>query len=361
MDNKTWWLLGEVKIPEEKKEKFNKYVLDILDKCGIRKTEEIVLCGKKVTVVRKVVPDENGMVHFDYSIFEKVIRKVCTYDLNTCKLYIADEVYDEFGIAMELIMALQEAYTDGDCYMMFRNKPFKYMKVYMELLYSILGKRFYLNNRGRVRDMLLFFENSEKYKEVSQSDIISSIPWEYTYVDEEQTKGIVDLRSIGTGTYGIRHTSNILVSLYSFFQRETEDEFLEFWNGNDLKLSKELESALKEWNIKLRQMRDIPEEMVEEYLVEIILDLREDRKCRLVDKEFVEEILNHKKEVLYRKALALFRIIVDKDFIYFPELTRKQVLEWVIKSDRSEQERIMIMAYLSLFINNEQRKIVLGF
>ena len=180
--------------------------------------------------------------------------------------------------------------------MMFRNKPFRYMKVYMELLYTILGKRFYLNNRGKVRDMLLFFENSEKYKEVSQSDIIGSIPWEYTYVDEEQIKGIVDLRSIST--YGIRHTSNILVSLYSFFQRETEDEFLEFWNGTDLKLSKKLESALKEWNIKLRQMRDIPEEMVEEYLVEIILDLREDRKCRLVDKEFVEEILNHRKEIL---------------------------------------------------------------
>ena len=360
MDNRVWWLLGEVKIPEEKKEKFNKYVLEILDKCGMRKTEEIVLDGKKVTVVKKAVPDKNGKVHFDYSIFEKIIRKECTYDMNTCKLYTTGDEYGEFGTAIEIIMALQESYTDGECYLMYRNKPFKYMNVHMELLYTVLGKRFYLNNRGRVRDMLQFFENNEKYKEVSQTDIIASIPWKHVYVDEEQIRGIVDLKSIETSSYA-RSTSNILISLYQFFQYETEDEFLEFWNGASLKLSPELEDALGEWKEKLRKMKDIPEKMVEKYLAQIILDLKEDGKCRLVDKEFVEEILNHRKEILFRKALVLYRNIIDKDIVYFPELTRKQVMEWVIKGSRSEQESIIIMAYQSLFINNEQRKIVLGF
>lgn len=65
--------------------------------------------------------------------------------------------------------------------------------------------------------------------------------------------------------------------------------------------------------------------------------------------------------MLYRKALVLFKSIVDKETMYFPELTRKQVMRWVIKNRRSEQESIVIMAYQSLFINNEQRKIMFGF
>lgn len=361
MDNRGWWLLGEVKIPEEKKEKFNNYVLEILDKCGIRKTEEIILNGKKVTVIRKVVPDEKGKVYFDYSIFEKIVRKVCIYDMNTCELQVTGDESNEFATAMNLIMTLQESYTDGNCYMMFRNKPFTYMKLHMELLYTVLGKRFYLNNRGRVRDMLLFFENSEQYRQVSQSDVINSIPWRYTYVDEEQIKGIIDLKNTEISMNRLSYTPNILLSLYEFFQYETEDEFLEFWNGTNLKFSKDLKNALEEWKVKLRQMEDIPEEMVEKYLAKIILDLHENRKCRLVDREFVEEMLKHRKEVLYRKALVLFKSIVDKEAMYFPELTRKQVMRWVIKNRRSEQESIVIMAYQSLFINNEQRKIMFGF
>lgn len=475
MENNDWWLIGEVRIPEDKKEEFNKFVLELLDRCGIRKTEEIILDGKKVTVIKKAVSDEKGIVYFDYSIFEKKCRKVCTYDMNTCKLYTPDRDGNEFGIVMNLIIALQEAYTDGECYMMYKDKPIEYMIVYLKLLHFILGRKFYLNNRGRVWDMFLFFRNDKNSGQVSKSDIISGIPWKYTHLDNSQFAGIIDLNNteirackeknkiyakdaIANACYAARieylyeiikkfqrednkalddfltelldsnlekrkliakreddygiiaelslymlpsniintytivkerefwetwdsfnikgytdtllekdgdieegSTPDKLFSFYKAIRRDTEDEFLEFWNGTNLAISKQLEERIEDWKLRLKQMDDISTEAVEKYLAEIILDLRDDWICRFVDKEFVEEILNHREDVLYRKALVLFRDLMDEDIRYFPELTRKQAIDWVIKSNRDDYENIVVMAYQSLFINKAQRKLVLGF
>ena len=52
---------------------------------------------------------------------------------------------------------------------------------------------------------------------------------------------------------------------------------------------------------------------------------------------------------------------MDKDIKYFPELTKKQANNWVMKENRDQKENIIVMAYHSLFINKEQRKQVLGF
>ena len=149
MTDNDWWLIGTVKIPENKKDELNGYVLELLDRCGIRKTKEITLGGKKVTVIKKAVPDKKGIVHFDYSIFEKIHRKVCTYDMNTCKLNTPDPGGNEFGLAVNFVMTLQESYTNGECYLMHKDKLVKYVTAYLKIIYSILGKKFYLDNRGR--------------------------------------------------------------------------------------------------------------------------------------------------------------------------------------------------------------------
>ncbi len=111
METNRYTLVGEVNVPDEKKDELNGYVLELLDKCGIRKTEEIELAGKVITVINSARPDKNGIVSFDYSVFEKKKREVATYDMASCKLFTPDRGYSEFGVAMNLIMILQESYT----------------------------------------------------------------------------------------------------------------------------------------------------------------------------------------------------------------------------------------------------------
>lgn len=142
MSDNDYWLLGEVKIPNEKKEELNKYVLQLLEKGGIRKTEEIMLENRKTMVVKKAVPNEEGIVYFDYSIFEKKVRDTSTYNMNTCKLDTSDRGYNEFGMVMNLIMFLQESYTNGECYLMYKDKPLPNTntRAYLKLLHCMLGK-----------------------------------------------------------------------------------------------------------------------------------------------------------------------------------------------------------------------------
>ena len=90
MGDNLYKIAGNVMIPEEKREEFNRYILRILDKGGIRKTEEMRLGGRTVTVISRPVPDSQGIVSFDYSIFEKRKRETGTYNINTCQLLTPD-------------------------------------------------------------------------------------------------------------------------------------------------------------------------------------------------------------------------------------------------------------------------------
>ena len=65
MSDNTYQLAGKVNVPEEKKDEMNKYVLEIMNKCGIRKTEKMTVAGVEVTVVCPAQPNADGIVEFD--------------------------------------------------------------------------------------------------------------------------------------------------------------------------------------------------------------------------------------------------------------------------------------------------------
>ena len=71
MGDETYKMIGMVTIPEDQKAKCNDHVLQILYLCGIRKIETVEVYGKKFSVVTIPKPDNEGVVQYDYSIFEK--------------------------------------------------------------------------------------------------------------------------------------------------------------------------------------------------------------------------------------------------------------------------------------------------
>ena len=156
MKDNIFCLAGKVNVPAEKRNEMNRHVLEILDKCGIRKTVEMTVAGKKVTAVTSVQPNEDGIVLFDYSIFEKEKRKISQYDLNTCELYVEEPGYNEFSIVMNMIMVLQEAYTNGGCYFTKSGKLYD-IEIYLFLIQGVLGKKITLPGRLRMWDVYLFF------------------------------------------------------------------------------------------------------------------------------------------------------------------------------------------------------------
>lgn len=474
MWNDMYKLAGTVCMSAAKRTELNGYVLQVLDKCGIRKTEEMKLDEKVVHVISLPKPNQAGIVSFDYSIFEKKKREIATYNMNTCELIVPDGGYREFEIAMNIIFVLLEAYSDSPCYLMYENKP-AYVSLYAEIIRNLLGISLSFPNREKMWNMLLFLKNIEEYKDITGSDLWNSFPYAFGALKTEHAIAILDIDSKTidapkepfTGkkyeikdaskwslkyyafqtmkqlsdqnkgarlevflkelldadmserqklaatddeygmiaeislyilpaiivqayacaiekefwdtwnSLGIKGYSEInvkekkaehlndemkkIIPFYEIIQREHEDEFIEFWEEGNLNFSKKMKESFLDWKKQFKDMNP-PEDMImETSLAEIITDLEQDWNCRLVDKKFVIEFMNHADNKNYKKALSLYREIMDEDVAYFPELTRKQAVRWIIKDNRDKFDFIAMSAFQSLLTNHKHRLEILGF
>ena len=471
MGESLYTLAGTVNIPENRKAEFNDLILKLLYMGGIRKTEEMELGGKKFTVVSRPMPDEHGIVRFDYSIFEKYKRKTNTYNMNTCELDTPDRGYQEVGVVMNAVMIMQEAYSEGSCYYMAEGKPGK-VEAYAALIRDLIGADLTFPGRSRMWDMLLFFHHTEEYKNITGNDIWKAYPWDYcdfllehlmaivhfgpdlpvpekrfeggkkdfaeapkvsllyylyektaqlvkdgesrtlkdylkrlldserkdrvTLVAEDSVYGeiaeaslyllpplIVNVYAVASGqefwetwdSMGIKGYSDIIVKekettseknefflpLYKAIQREDEDEFLEYWDSQELKLSDKMKKSFQDWKERFEKIIPDKNFETEPFLAEILAELEEYGKCRLVDKAFVTDVLEHREDVNYQKALLLYKEIIDKDQKYFPELTHRQAIRWIMRRSRAEFDYKEMAAFPSLLMNRKHRFEILGF
>ena len=189
MADGKYWLVGQAKIPAEKKKEFNENVLEILNRCGIRKRVKIALAGKSITVLEKPHPDPNGIVSFDYSIFEKKNREVSTFDTNTGVLTTVDRGVGEFGLAMNLILLLQECYSNGSCYFML-NRKLAYIPAYMDMVCTLLNRKLMINSRAKVWDILMLMRENPECDMPDEKELLDGLPWGYCDLDAFQLEGL---------------------------------------------------------------------------------------------------------------------------------------------------------------------------
>lgn len=467
-----YWLAGKVSIPEDKKQEFNEYVMEVLDRCGIRKRKEITLAGKSVTVLEKLQADENGIVTFDYSIFEKKKRQTSTYNIHTCELQTVDRGVGEFGLAMNLILLLQECYSDGNCVFMVNRRPV-YVDIYMRMLSTILNRKIYNHGREKAWDILLLLRESPDADMPSIRDIIILMfvygfnRWNdsqmravlsayNTDIPKTEKDSITDRRQIrealnmprmeylyrimskeyrkdrqGLTSYleklivlslperekladeednnaGIMAELSLYMPLacfvnilavlekkefwdvwdelggkgytdvypsdkddelsekwdrhefYAQILRENEDEFLEFWNGENLELSDEMKERIHTWRKLVDAQAEHLNIQIKPFLASILSDMEKEWACRYADEAFVQAVLLHQDDPAWRKVVFVLRQLMDKELERFPEMDREMAVDWS-KTYRKSFDTKAIAAYCSLMANDVARQKVFGF
>lgn len=466
-------LVGEVKIPENSKADFNGYVMRILEQCGIRKTETFTLAEEMVKTVTRPVPDEGGVVRFDYSIFEKRIRETGSYDMESCTLITPDRGYSEYGLVMNLIMVLQEAFSEEPCFLMDGDDVCCDITAYAVLARNLLGVTLNFLHREKLWDMFLFLRN-HGYKNVTAEKVISAQPDTFSEFRFEQVAALLSMEDdeirmpvkpfdgekdeIGKTTFrkrryyafqimrrimengetqklenylgkllnsdiperkklaeadsaygnlakvslyelppilvnayamasergfwetwellGGKGYSDILTErkpadrqksgdglelcFYRAIRRKNEDEFLEFWDDRERKLSDEMKERLAVWTERYRQIVPPDGFDTEMCLAEIVHDLQGDWNCRLPDSLFVQEFMACQDDD-HKKALLLLREIMEEDTKYFPELTCRQAIRWMIRQNGEPFDFTAMSAYQSLLVNHSLRMKILGF
>jgi len=316
MENQ-YWMMGDISIPEEKRAEFNENVLKLLRLGGIRRQKETVFGGRTLTVVQEPEPDEAGIVRFDYSVFERWQRTTAEYDTNTCALMAPDRGYGEYALVMNMVMTMQEAYSQKPCFFM-REDRLCDIRAYALLIERMTGLKLSFSKRGKT--------------------------------------GIGDLddfHASWTEAYGF----------YKAIQRDNEDEFLEFEYGRELYLSEDMKENLKDWKRKYQEADAAAAEAVsmETYLADILRELEEIWGCRYISHMMVKEFLEHADDIRYRKAVFICRQFLDEILQYFPELTPEQVKEWILRKCRRKRDSRKLEGYMSLLTNRMRRSEVLGF
>lgn len=485
MRDDIYKLEGIVRIPEDKKAEFNRHILRILDVCGIRKTERIALGGQKITVVRKPEPDEKGMVCFDYSIFEKKKRKTASYYMNTCELMTPDRGSDEFGVVMNMIMVMQESYSEEPCYFMYKDRPCS-VEAYALVIREVLGISLRFPNRSKIWDMFLFLKNTGAYQNITSEmiwdafsvDFCDFIPEQffavfhmdlesagilkdsfggleserkkmpkekflyYVYQNaakfteqkereclkiflrklldadlqkrqelaEDEKYGRIAAASLyvlppvivlgyalavhrnfwdvwkelgvkgysevitegsGAGIAGSKEDKKFL-PFYKAIQRDCEDEFIEFWKDGNFHFSENMKKCLLDWNMRFSKINLKKEFDMETFLMQIVTDLYQDWGCRLVDLEWITEFMEHRKDDNYKKALLLYRELMDEYARHFLNSVRfpmekempgrrflkwmeKKIIRWAGRNNPHKFEFIAMSAFQSLLVNHKHR------
>lgn len=114
--------------------------------------------------------------------------------MNTCELYAEDQGYGEFGIVMNMILVLQEAYSNGGCYFVKSGKLCK-VEGYLLVLQGVLGKRITLPGRTRMWDTYLFFRNSGEYSNITRDDLFDSYSESCGNWDIEKLFAVLEVES----------------------------------------------------------------------------------------------------------------------------------------------------------------------
>lgn len=476
MEKERYRLLGTVNVPENKREELNKYVQELLYKGGIRKSCEVVLDGKTYTTLKPVMPDENGIMQFDYSIFERKLRQVGTYDTDTCTLMVTDRGYNEYGLVMNLIMFLLEVYSQDMCVLMDGDEPVEYPRAYLRILKGLLGVEFFNDKRCRIWDMVyflyqnkitdtisldilncmelsnrdLYWEQFDAYggalfleeatatncedipkekvaslKSYERKKFLYKILREKLSLQDEQfekelmlllnsnlaerqkmaerddTIGMVAVCSLymlpavivggyagikkltfweAWETFGNRKYTDFLatekkedekkkeekeklerIPFYLPIRREDENEFLEYWDGENLALSDKMKEYIELWQGWYKETEDIQSIPMEKTLAWVAEMVSAQYEAAYLDYDFVMEFLEHKDDKNYQKAVSIFRKTKEKDCWLFPELTVKQAQEEIIKYYQCAEDKIVLRAYQALLYNKVQRKRLFGF
>lgn len=483
MDN-GYWIEGKVSIPEGRRAEFNENVRKLFRLCGIRKLEEIEIAGKICTVVHEPEPDGRGILSFDYSVFERQKREISTYDMNTCELHAEDRGYEEFGLVMNLIMTMQEAYSTEPCFLMRKDQVISVCG-YALMIERTAGIKLTFPNREKSWNMLLFLKSTGKYEGIDAESIWDKFPFGYGKMESAQFAGCMacsykspykpeklfdgeksELKEAGM-MQRVYYVYELLCGLlereegekvreflkdllerklpereclaqreddfgsiakaslydlppcivaayawalqkefwevwfslkitgyediekrekketqkeaeketeekepekkerifYEAILRDNEDEFLEFWDTQDLYLSNDMRMNLEEWKENFAKIdeSEVGNMDGEAYMADILWEMETIWGCRYADREMVKEFIEHCAKLPYQKCLLIFRRLMDEETEYFPELTKRQVKEWIVRRLCVREDRTQISGYASLLGNRTKRFELLGF
>lgn len=471
MERNTYWMEGEFTLEDEKKKnEMNALIMEVLRKTGIRKLSTMNVSGKELPVAEIPTEDKDGIVRYDYSIFEQKIRERNSYNTRTCELEVSDPGGNEFALATNVIMTILESYSETPYYLMMEDE-LCYIQGYAMILECLTGVALKFKNREKVFNCWFTIRSRDMQSKISVFNVIDNFPSLYGCFDNVQLMTILisgkiiepgpkatdsliydieffiyesmelmkktpenkekywdyiiylldlnlearkkeaqrdnELTFLAKGS--VRVPSPYLVKVYAeaygqdFIQlwgkinkegywdidhkfadqtdcirkreaiskncfkecimRDYDDDFVELGDKDELILSDELEENIHKWvdDYNSYAEKDYHELDIEKTLSEIMYDMHEIWNCKPLNRQLVEDILEHKTEEKYKRAVYQLKRLIEEEIAYFAELPDSYIKKYILKKVRIREWRRYYSAYTDLLTNVKQREVLFGF
>ena len=122
-----------------------------------------------------------------------------------------------------------------------------------------------------------------------------------------------------------------------------------------------MKNAIKNWTEQYKKT-DVPKDYdMESKMTNILTELKNSWNIKYVDEEFIIDFLSNAHDLNYQKGLLFLAKAVHKYINLFPELTRGQAMEWIIKGSRSNFDYIEMKSLLRVLSNKKVRTTIFGF
>lgn len=468
--NEFYRLVGEVTIPEEKREELNDYVLKLLDRSGLRKIKKVKIGDLDTEVAERVKRNKSGKILFDYSIYENYVRGVSSYDTETCTLEVNEPGFNEMGIALVMVMALLESYSITPCYVA-REKKLIDINTSALMVEDLIGVRLRFPHRADIWTMYVFCKECKEVETIEGYSLVHVFPLDFERINVSQIFNVLmvkkdsefvkDLKEVNFDRHQIENaifidrcnflystflslekekkdicifleklipmsleertklaeeqtnygivaelsrylTSQVLVKCYSIvrgtdfwqewerfaangfyvdsiddmdksyekehkvfhfykaIQRIDDDEALGEFGDRELAISDEMRREIEKWKEKASE--EVPDEHDSlNELKGVMEEIRNDWAVRRLDAALFKELKGKPDSESTKKIMYLLKTMLDSGVELFPELTKSQAKQWVLKRSRSDFDKQKLNALLGLLANKEKRMELLGF
>lgn len=413
MVDNDYTLEGRFEIANENmKQEMNELIIQILYKTGIRKTTTVMINGREFDAVEQTYPDENGIIYFDYSVFEKRIRRGNYYNCHTCELVTEDRGENEFGLVMNMIMIILESYSDSPCYLMHSGSyPYEIMCVKKELqkfsetygfdrkkrLYELLKLPYderqgiACQKYGGLAEMTLRiparvfvylfaeiqgFDFWTEWHEVHGEFYVDEIT--KNYVGESVVKKREEIRNTQIGKL---KTKDFLKNngCFTFYNTPAElkdkpdyylsdDDLMYWWDGTDtVQLSIRMIETLNRWSVELKKFEtEINRDEIEDYdMLKSLLELLDRANHEYRDiyafQNMFYEFAQNNKDIHYFAAIKLFEKILDENWETGKIIQSVESWSTASKNVICNEGRINVKRYLSVLANKKLRVKCFGF
>ena len=110
---------------------------------------------------------------------------------------------NDFGLSMNLVRAIMEAYSDTPCYLVAKDELCG-IDGLAGIIECLTGKILNFTHRNNILDTMVFFNSNDFYKDVTVIDLISKWPVEYGRFEHKQLISQLPWQSPESSTVGLQ-------------------------------------------------------------------------------------------------------------------------------------------------------------